>query len=118
MKPVVDCILFGSVVFVAMLIGVLYPPNTGRLVVVMSHSNDPAGVYDVLENTSGWLVEKVSARTFIVESSTSGFVDKLYKNGAFLVLNGAANYGCEIPNLNGRSPEKTKNPYRRTAALN
>jgi len=117
-KPLVDCILFGSIAFVAMLAGVLYPPTTGRLVVVMSHSSEPTSVYSVLENTSGWLVEKVSARTFIVESSTRGFANKLYENGALLVLNGAANYGCETPIPGGRTQVKIKNPYRRTAAPN
>ena len=118
MKPFLGCLLFGSIMFVAMLGGVLYPPNSGRLVVVLKHENSPGSVYGILENTDGWLVEKVSARTFIVESKTKDFAKKLFKNGAFLVLNGAASYGCDALILNGNTARKSVNPYRRSAGLN
>ena len=118
MKSIIGCIVFGGIAFTAMLVSVLYPPGAGRLVVVLTAENNPASIYDVLENTDGWLVEKVSDRTFVVESNTTGFVTKLYGNGAFLVMNGAADYGCDAPLQDKNTRKKIESPYRSTARLN
>jgi len=96
-----------------MLTGVLYPSDTGRLLVVLRHSSPPEDVFSVLKNTGGWLVEKIDGRTFVVESKALGFGKKLYENGAFLVLNGDADYGCNTPQVSKIGAVKYENPYRK-----
>jgi len=116
-KLFMNCLLFGIAVFAAMLVGVLYPPNSGRLIVMLESSEDPVAVYSILKNTDGWLVEKISNRTYIVESKSKNFPAKLYGNGALLVVNAAAQYGCETPQANDNRPRNTANPYRNTAKI-
>jgi len=118
LKPIADSILFGMFALFAMLVGVLYPSDSGRLLVVLPNSEPPERVFRVLENSGGWLVEKIGNRTFVVESEARGFSDSLYENGALLVLNGDAKYGCGAPEITIENSIKNRNPYRRSVAKN
>jgi len=101
-----------------MLAGVLYPGDNDRVIVVLGKSVTNSSIYSVLDGTQGTLVEKLGSRFFVVESKAENFVDGLYANGAFLVLNGRAYYGCGTPLDGSLTNDIKENPYRRTTGLN
>lgn len=95
MKTIADVLLYVVLAYAAMLALVLVPVDTGRVVVFFSKSQDVTSIYPVLERTEGTLVEVVGDHTFVVEGTRAGFVEELYKAGAFLVLSSKGVYGCD-----------------------
>lgn len=80
------------------MLGALFVPTQGsKLMVVASHSADQNSIYSLLDGTEARLVDSVSARRFIIDGNEKGLVQKLYQNGAFLVLKAPEPFGCSAP---------------------
>lgn len=107
MKIVADIGLFVGLVFAAVTAIVLYPWNPGKVMVVLPYGAESSAVYNLLEGTEGRVVKVMAADRFVVESTKENFIDRLYANGAFLVLNASPILGCEVLDKRKKIPGKT-----------
>lgn len=92
-----DVILYVSLVFTALFGVLLQPDNSEQLLVITPSKSSSISIYDVLHNTDARLISIVSEYRFIVENSGNNLVEKLYENGAFLVVSAASVNGCNAP---------------------
>jgi len=97
--------LFVGVAYALMLALVLAPGENGRLIVIFKNNPENTGIYSILRETDGTLVDQISTHAFVVESDRSGFAEALYRGGAFLVVNGNGLYGCGAALDAGAMPE-------------
>lgn len=72
----------------------LWPPTSGRILVVTFQETSGRDFWAILHDTEGRVVEVIDDHLAVVESSEPGFARKLMKNGALLLMNPAGAYGC------------------------
>lgn len=98
----------------------LWPFSSERLLVIMPGSTAHAAeqielvsdqrMYSIVTDSGVQLIEKLGRRSFVVtapDGEGADVIDRLYQNGAFLVLNAAGLGGCgeaESPNGFRRAP--------------
>jgi len=99
MRLTIDIILYCLLVFGLMMTLLLVPTTGEKMLVIMGPNTTPSSIYAVLAGTDGRVVEQLSTRRYVIQSNDNGFVRKLYTNGAFLVMNASANYGCAQPEV-------------------
>jgi hypothetical protein len=97
--------LFVGVAYSLMLTLVLAPGESSRLIVIFKNNPENTGIYSILNETNGALVDQISTHAFVVESDRPGFAEALYRGGAFLVVNGDGLYGCGASLEAGALPE-------------
>tara|TARA_R110002096_G_scaffold401346_2_gene598126 strand:- start:160 stop:432 length:273 start_codon:yes stop_codon:yes gene_type:complete len=73
----------------------LFLPHAGQNVMVVTGHG--SSIYSLLEGTDGRVVEQLSSGRYIVQGEELDLVTRLYKNGAFLVVNAPPRFGCAQP---------------------
>lgn len=96
-----------SISFVAIVGLAAWPFNSDQLLVILpsqashsslvGHQGTSQAIFKTLAGTNATLVEQLTSQSYIVSVSTAAdhkIIERLYQNGAFLVLNAAGFAGC------------------------